>query len=135
MVKICIDCYEVNAGGYRCHDCGGRLIHTSSPEAKELPEKVWKIQRVDYGARRGMIIRFLAIFLGAFVGLYGVREAMPLEAPWSTMGIVVSAVAGLATWRVLYNLAGRGVKLWVLRKGQLRKGRLARAWWRRNVAR
>jgi hypothetical protein len=127
VVKICLDCHEVNAGGYRCVDCGGRLVHTSDPEAKDLPESVWKNQRVDYGARRGMIVRFLAIFAGAGIALYGVRESVVLASPWSWIGAVASLALGLGVWFLLYRLAGRGVRLWVLQKGRVHKGRLARA--------
>ena len=39
MVKICLDCHYVNAGGYACSECGGKLVHTSEPEAQELPPR------------------------------------------------------------------------------------------------
>ena len=127
MVKICTSCHYVNAGGYRCCECGGRLIIASDPEAQDIPEAVWKNQRVDYGARRGMIYRFLAIFLGAGVGLYGLRESLAAEGAWMWIGIGLSAVAGLSVWRLFHWAAGRGVRVWVLAKGKLRRGRLARA--------
>ena len=87
MVKICIRCYEVNAGGFVCHVCGGKLVHTDEPEARELPESVWKSQRVDYGARRGMIIRFLAIIIGSGLGLWGTRRSMALDPPWMSLAL------------------------------------------------
>ena len=127
MVKICTECHEVNAGGFRCVDCGGRLILTSDPEAQNLPDSVWKTQRVDYGARRGMIMRFLAIFIGAVTGLYGLRESVALDSPWNIIAALGSVAVGLAIWRFLYHAAGRGVRVWVLAKGKVRKGRLARA--------
>lgn len=127
MVKICARCHEVSAGGYRCPDCGGELIHTSDAEAKSLPEKVWRNQRVDYGARRGMIVRFLGIFAGAVVGLLGVRSSVPLPSPWSWLGAIGSLVAGVLLWWTIYVLAGRAVRIWVLRKGQLHRRKLARA--------
>jgi hypothetical protein len=127
VVKICVRCHEVNAGGYRCVDCGGRLIHTSDPEAASLPASVWKNQRVDYGARRGMIVRFLAIIVGAVVALYGVREAVALERPWSWIAAALALTAGGLAWWFLHRAAGRGVRVWVLAKGRVRKGRLARA--------
>jgi hypothetical protein len=127
VVKICLECHEVNAGGYRCVDCGGRLVLTSDPEAKALPESVWKNQRVDYGARRGMIVRFLAIFAGAGLALFGVRESIVLESPWSWISAVGSLVGGVALWWLLYRAAGRGVRVWILAKGRVHKGRLARA--------
>ena len=127
MVKICLDCHYVNAGGYRCTECGGRLVHTSEPEAKALPESVWKNQRVDYGARRGMIMRFLAIFLGACVGLYGLRESFALTAPWSRIVATGSVALGLGVWWFFHRAASRGVRVWILAKGKVRHGRLARA--------
>jgi hypothetical protein len=127
VVKICASCHEVMPGGFRCDFCGGDLVHVSEPGAKELPETVWRQQRVDYGARRGMIVRFLGIISGAVTALYGVRSAVPLPSPWSWIGAAGALVAGLVVWRLIYHLAGRGVRIWVLRKGQLHKRKLARA--------
>lgn len=127
MVKICTECYEVNAGGFLCVDCGGRLILTSDPEAKTMPASVWKTQRVDYGARRGMMMRFTGIFMGALLGLYGLRESMALASPWSIMGGILSLCAGLLLWRLFHHAAGRAVRVWVLAKGKVRRGRLIRA--------
>jgi len=103
------------------------LIHTSDPEADELPPSVWKNQRVDYGARRGMIYRFLGMFMGSCVGLYGVREAMAFERPWSIVGALTAIVVGIAVWRIIHHAAHRGVRVWVLAKGKVRTGRLVRA--------
>ena len=127
MVKICARCHEVSPGGFRCDFCGGPLIHTDDAKAKDLPETVWKQQRVDYGARRGMIVRFLAIFAGFFVAVYGVRTSVPLDRPWCFIGAGASLAAGIALWRVIYVAAGRAVKVWVLRRGQLHRRKLARA--------
>lgn len=127
MVKICAECHYVNAGGYRCVECGGRLIHTDDPEARDLPDSVWRTQRVDYGARRGMIMRFMAIFVGAAVGLYGLREATALASPLRWLGMATAAALGLTVWWILYRAAGRGVRVWVLAKGRVRSARLARA--------
>ena len=127
MVKICERCFEVMPGGFRCDFCGGPLTHTSEPAAKELPEAVWRQQRVDYGARRGMIVRFIGIFAGVITGLYGVRASVPLASPWSWIGAVSAILGGIAVWRLIYIAAGRGVRIWVLRKGQLHKRKLARA--------
>jgi hypothetical protein len=129
MVKICLACHEVNAGGYRCHRCGGRLVHTDDPEARSLPETVWRSQRVDYGARRGMIARFLGIFAGAGVALYGVRSAVPLPSPWNAIGAVAAVLLGIVVWRLIHRAADRGVKLWVLDQSRVHKRRLARALW------
>jgi hypothetical protein len=127
VVKICLACHYVNAGGFRCVECGGKLVHTSDPEAKDLPESVWKNQRVDYGARRGMIMRFLAIFIGAMVALYGVRESFGLAAPWSRVMAVGSLAIGITIWWLLHRAATRGVRVWILAKGRVHTGRLVRA--------
>ena len=127
MVKICTRCYVIWAGGFRCEDCGGPLIHTSDAQAHGLPEAVWKNQRLDYGARRGMIFRFMAIFAGLTVALMGVRWSVPQPSPWSWIFAIASIVAGAALFRLLYVLADRGVKIWILRSGQLQRGKLARA--------
>lgn len=127
MVKICTRCFVVWAGGFRCEDCGGPLVHTSEAAAHGLPEAVWKNQRLDYAARRGMIFRFMAIFAGLTVGLLGVRWSVPQPSPWSWIGAGASLVVGVAIWRLLHVLADRGVKIWILRSGQLQKGKLARA--------
>ncbi|MCA9625672.1 MAG: hypothetical protein KC731_41905, partial [Myxococcales bacterium] len=84
-------------------------------------------QRVDYGARRGMIMRFMAIFIGSFIGLYGLRESVALERPYNLIVGIGSVVLGLAIWRLFHWAAGRGVRVWVLAKGKLNRTRLARA--------
>jgi hypothetical protein len=127
VVKICASCHEINPGGYRCGMCGGELLMVSDDEAKALPDEVWRQQRVDYGARRGMIVRFLGIILGAVTGVSLVREAVVLASPWNWLGAATGILAGLAVWRLIYLAAGRGVRIWVLRKGQLHKRKLARA--------
>src|SRR5262245_50131737 len=98
VVKICARCHEISPGGFRCEACGGPLLHTSDAGAKDLPEAVWRNQRVDYGARRGMIFRFMAIFAGAAVALYGVRAAVPQPPPWNWIGAITALAAGLALW-------------------------------------
>ncbi len=127
MVKVCLDCHYVNAGGFACSECGGRLVMVSDPEAKNLPDTVWRNQRVDYGARRGMIVRFIAIFAGSLVGLYGVRQSFGMQAPWSRVGMVGSIALGLAIWWTLYRAAARGVRVWILAKGRVHNARLLRA--------
>lgn len=114
-------------GGFRCDFCGGKLVHTSDEAAKELPEEVWRQQRVDYGARRGMIVRFLGIIIGVVTGVVLVREAIVLENPWNYLGAAAGIGVGLTVWRLIYIAAGRGVRIWVLRKGQLQKRKLAKA--------
>jgi hypothetical protein len=127
VVKICARCHEVSPGGFRCDFCGGPLIHTDDAQARDLPEAVWKQQRVDYGARRGMIVRFFAIFAGFFVAVYGVRASVAFSSPWSYVAAAASLAGGIALWRLIYVAAGRAVKVWVLRSGQVRKAKLARA--------
>jgi hypothetical protein len=127
VVKICARCHEVSPGGFRCDFCGGKLLHTDDAAARDLPEAVWKQQRVDYGARRGMIVRFLAIFAGFFVAVYGVRASVVYDAPWSYVVASASLAAGIAVWWAIYVAAGRAVKVWVLRRGQVHKKKLAKA--------
>jgi hypothetical protein len=127
VVKICERCHEVSPGGFRCDFCGGPLLHTDDERAHALPGSVWKQQRVDYGARRGMIVRFLAIFAGFFVAVYGVRASVAYAAPWSYAVAAGSLAAGIALWWTIYVAAGRAVKVWVLRRGQVHKRKLARA--------
>jgi len=127
VVKICARCHEVSPGGFRCDFCGGNLIHTDDARAHDLPSTVWKQQRVDYGARRGMIVRFLAIFAGFFVAVYGVRASVAYASPWSWVVAGGSLAAGVAVWWTIYVAAGRAVKVWVLRRGQVHKRKLARA--------
>lgn len=127
MVKICTRCYVVWAGGFRCEECGGPLVHTSDLKAKDLPEAVWRNQRLDYGARRGMIFRFMGIFAGLFVALFGVRASVVQPSPWSWIGAFASIAGGIALWWFIHVSADRGVRVWILRSGQLRKKKLARA--------
>lgn len=127
MVKICARCHEVSPGGFRCDFCGGPLLHTDDARAKELPESVWKNQRVDYGARRGMIVRFNAIFAGTVVALLGVRWSFGMEMPWTPIVAIGSILAGVALWWTIYVAAGRAVRIWVLKRGQLQKKKMAKA--------
>ena len=117
----------MSPGGYRCDNCGGPLVHTDDKRAKDLPEAVWKQQRVDYGARRGMIVRFFAIFAGFFVAVYGMRAAVAFSSPWSWITAAASLAGGIFVWWIIYVAAGRAVKVWVLRRGKLHKRKLARA--------
>ncbi len=129
MVKICTKCHNIWPGGYRCPDsaCGGALIHTDDERAKDLPELVWRNQRVDYGARRGMVFRFQAMVLGIVLGLFGARASVPLDSPWNILGIVGSLLGGLLVYYVLHEAAHRAVRIWVLRRGQLDRKKLAKA--------
>jgi hypothetical protein len=127
VVKICLKCHNIWPGGYRCPGCGGQLVHTDDARARELPETVWRNQRVDYGARRGMVFRFQAMFLGIVLGLLGVRASVPLDSPWNILGIVGSLIGGVIIYYVLHEAAHRAVRVWVLRRGQLDKKKLAKA--------
>lgn len=127
MVKICASCCTVWAGGYRCLDCGAALIHTSDPRAKELSDVVWRNQRLDYGARRGMLVRFVAIFAGALFAIFGARASVPLDSPWCWLSAGLAFAGGALIWWIIHTAAGRGVRLWVLRKGQLHKRKFAKA--------
>lgn len=127
MVKICVDCHYVNAGGFRCCECDGKLVMVTDAEAHDLPPEVWKTQRVDYGARRGMIMRFVAIFAGAIVGLLGVRESVAFASPAAWLVALASVGGGLLVWWVLHRAATRGVRVWVLAKGKVNHKRLAKA--------
>jgi hypothetical protein len=127
VVKICVKCHEVSPGGFQCDFCGGHLVHTDDARAHDLPSTVWKQQRIDYGARRGMIVRFLAIFAGFFVAVYGVRASVAFGAPWGYVVAGASLLGGVAVWYAIYVAAGRAVKVWVLRRGQVHKRKLARA--------
>ncbi len=114
-------------GGHLCPQCGAPLQHTSDASAKGIPEVVWRNQRVDYGARRGMVFRFQAFFLGFVLAVLGVRWSFGLERPWSWLGALGSLAGGVLVWWLLHELADRAVKIWVLRKGQLSRRKLARA--------
>jgi hypothetical protein len=131
MIKICRSCRSTWAGGMICEDCGAALVDPYGQASRDLPEGVWKYIRLQYGARRGMIVRVLAILLGPVVAVILARRALGLSPPWSFVGIVGALAAGLATWFVLHRLAGKAVRLWVLRRGQLNRKRLARALLRR----
>jgi len=129
VVKICTKCHNIWPGGFRCPDteCNGALVHTDDARAHNLPELVWRNQRVDYGARRGMVFRFQAMFLGIVLGLFGVRSSVILDSPWNILGIIGSIVGGVIIYYVLHEAAHRAVRVWVLRSGQLDKKKLAKA--------
>lgn len=103
------------------------MIHTDDKRAEELPDVVWRNQRVDYGARRGMVFRFQAMVLGVVIALFGVRSSVPLESPWNKIGIAGSLLGGILIYYALHEAAHRAVRVWVLRRGQLDKKKLAKA--------
>src|SRR5262245_61861751 len=114
-----------------CEDCSAPLVDPFADDAAEFPEEVWKYIRLQYGARRGMILRVLAILVGPVVAVVLARRALVLAMPWSALGVVGALAAGLLTWFVIHRVAGAAVRVWVLRRGRLRKARLARAMLRR----
>jgi hypothetical protein len=135
VIKICPRCRSTWAGGSHCEDCGGGLCDPFAEDAQDLPEEVWRYIRLQYGARRGMIVRVLAILLGPTVGVLLLRQALSWPQPWSLLGAVSSVLIGVTLWFVIHRFAGQAVRVWVLRRGRLRKTRLARAMLRRALLR
>ena len=135
MIKICPNCRSTWAGGRICEDCGAELRDPYGDESRELPEGVWKYIRLQYGARRGMLVRVLAILLGPTVSFVLLRHAVGLGAPYAIPAAIGAILAGIATWWTLHWLAGKAVRIWVLRRGQLSKKRLAQAMLRKALKR
>ena len=134
MIKVCPQCASTWAGGTHCEDCGGELRDPYAADAgATLPKSIWGYIRLQYGARRGMLVRVMAYLLGPVVFGLLAREAVLRDSPWNVIGIVGAVLAGVATWATIHWLAGRAVRIWVLRKGQLNKRKLARAAWKRVV--
>jgi hypothetical protein len=126
MVKICSACNSTWAGGQFCEDCGAELHDPYQADAAEkVPKGMWRYIRLQYGARRGMLVRVMAFLLGPVVFGLLAREAVISSAP--LLGLIGAVLAGFATWAGIYWLAGKAVRIWVLRKGQLNKRRAARA--------
>jgi hypothetical protein len=116
-----------------CEDCGAGLVDPFADDAAEFPEEVWKYIRLQYGARRGMIVRVMAILLGPVVAVVLARRALVMAMPWSVLGVAFALAAGFLTWFLIHRFAGQAVRVWVLRRGRLRKARLARAMLRRAL--
>lgn len=135
MIKICTACHSTWAGGRLCEDCGAPLRDPFGGDAARLPSTIWGYIRLQYGARRGMIVRVLAVLFGPLVGGFALRTAVGLERPWSIGLGVLALPIGVGTWWSIHWLAGRAVRIWVLRKGQVQKRRLARALARRAFGR
>jgi hypothetical protein len=128
VIKVCPGCTSTWAGGTHCEECGTRLHDPYAADAAEvLPRSIWGYIRLQYGARRGMLVRVMA-FLSVPV-VFGVlaREAVLLPSPWMGLGLAGAALAGFASWATIYWAAGKAVRIWVLRKGQLNKRRMAKA--------
>ncbi len=126
MIKICTECHSTWAGGQICEDCD---------EAKQLPPGMWRYIRLQYGARRGMIVRVMAVLLAPLTAGLSLRTAAGIERPWSIVLGVGALPIGFFTWWGIHWLAGRAVRIWVLRKGQVNKRRLAKALARRAFGR
>ena len=134
MIKVCAACNSTWAGGIWCEDCGARLDDPFAPDAGEkLPRGIWRYIRLQYGARRGMLVRVLAFLLSPMAFGLLAREAILLDGAWRVAGLVGAALVGITTFVTVYWLAGRAVRIWVLRKGQLNKRRAARALWRKAL--
>src|SRR2546423_14165513 len=109
-----------------CEDCGTLLHDPYARDAAEvLPRSIWRYIRLQYGARRGMLVRVMAFLLVPVVFGLLAREAVISSSP--VLGLIGAALAGFLTWAGVYWLAGKAVRIWVLRKGQLNKRRAARA--------
>lgn len=135
MIKVCPSCRSTWAGGRICDECGAPLTDPFAAEARQLPEGVWSHIRLQYGARRGMLVRVLAFLLGPTVGVLLLRQALILGMPWALPAALGAIAAGVATWGVIYWFAGKAVRIWVLRRGQLNKRRLAKAMLRKLATR
>ncbi len=128
MIKICSACNSTWAGGRICEDCGAELHDPYERDAGEkMPKNIWGYIRLQYGARRGMLVRVLAFLMVPVVFGLIAREAVLLNGAWVAVGLFTAAVAAFATWLFIYWAAGKAVRVWVLRKGQLQKRKMARA--------
>ena len=131
MIRICTACHSTWAGGASCEDCGAPLGDPFGPEAQALPPPVWDYIRLQYGARRGMLVRVLSVLLAPVAFGLTLRTAVGLPWPHSLFVGAAAAPISLLTWWTLHLASGRAVRIWVLRKGRVRRTRLARAFFRR----
>jgi hypothetical protein len=127
VIKICPACSSTWAGGLWCEDCGGELRDPYAADAAtSLPSSIWGYIRLQYGARRGMLVRVLAFLLAPVVFGLVARQAATWPVPWA-VGLLCAGACGLLTFTFIYWMAGKAVRVWVLRRGQLHKRRMARA--------
>ena len=122
MVKICLQCESTWAGGIVCEDCGGVLTDPFDTGAQWFPKHIWAYIRLQYGARRGMLLRVIALFMGPVVGGWFIRESL-VSFSGVSLGLALSGSVGLGVliWFCIHWIAGRAVRIWVLRRGQLNK--------------
>jgi hypothetical protein len=128
LIKVCPDCGSTWAGGRLCEDCGTALRDPYAADAADaLPKGIWRYIRLQYGARRGMLVRVMAFL--AIPVVFGVlaRRAIVLDGGLRVLALVGAGAASLLAFLTIYWLAGKAVRIWVLRKGQLNKRRMARA--------
>jgi hypothetical protein len=131
MIKVCPRCRSTWAGGRFCEDCGVQLDDPFGESATQLPDSVWSYIRLQYGARRGMLVRVIAILLAPVVAGLLLRSSVTLAAPMRYVAAFGSVAAGVAVWWTVHWIAGRAVRIWVLRRGRLQRRKLARAMLRR----
>ena len=81
------------------------LLDPFSGEAKAFPEEVWRYIRLQYGARRGMIVRILAILIGSTVAALGVRKALGLPIPLRWAGAIGAFALGFASYVAMVDAA------------------------------
>jgi hypothetical protein len=74
-----------------------------------------------------MLVRVMAALLGPVVAMVLLRRSVLFPMPWMVVGMIGALGAGVLVWWTLHRLAGKAVRLWVLRRGQVHKARLARA--------
>ena len=127
VIKICPQSRSTWAGGSFCEECRAPLVDPFGAGSRELPEDVWRYIRLQYGARRGMLVRVMAALLGPVVAMVLLRRSVLLPMPWMVVGMIGALGAGVLVWWTLHRLAGKAVRLWVLWRGQVHKARLARA--------
>jgi hypothetical protein len=135
MIKICPACKSTWAGGTVCEGCRVPLVDPFAGNARELPEEVWRYIRLQYGARRGMLVRVVAIVAGGATAAIGLRTALTARGAARPALVALALAVAIAVWRLLHVAAGRAVRIWVLRRGRLSKARLVRAALRRALPR